>query len=797
MINRLTVLIISFCIPALHNILYAQPEVDAEVTARLNDYCRSVPYEDIYAHTDRDFYTAGEDVWFRIFATDRQTGKLSVNSTIAYCELINPNNSPVVRKRFLLGSGHGNGFILLPDTLTSGAYTLRIYTNLMKNFLPGNFFMKEIYIYNAFKGNNFKRKATFEKRGEKDLNIEFFPEGGTLINEVLTKVAVKVTDRYQQGIRFYGTVRNNLGDSVNFFRTDGSGIASFEFKPHRNQKYNVEAAGLLTYLPDISGEGCSVKVDNAVKDRLTIDISLREETPGKINRMLFLFIHTRGIRNYSEIFRLSGDEMRITIPGSVLIPGVNHITLFTAEGKPLCERYIFTRDDDHPDPIFPERSNYDRREKVALELDMSGIFTGNIAGADPGVSVSLQTPDFISQDIDDYYVFGTEFGLLPSGFAGEKIRDIEDSTIDNFLLTAQSRWLSWDEILSKNTPSLKYLPESDGQYLTGLVRKRDSEEIVPGKLLYLSIPGKIATFQYAVTDGSGQFRFLLPSVAERKDLIIQPAVPDEENTIQIELPYSDILYKYAALPDTTFKEIPGFAKNFSTSYQVNKVYNIVNRTEATETAIQQQAGYRFYGKPEIEVFLKDFIRLPAMQEIFFELTPGIRLRSNRSGYDVRINNPADNTLYDDSPLVMIDGVVVNELSVLANLDPEIVEKIEAVRTPYLTGGLIHYGVLNVITLKGNFQNITLPDYVARVPYTATDPLPSFTSRDYPDDTARKSRIPDFRNTLLWNPDIKHDDQGKIKFEFTTCDRPGNYVINIQGITGDGKFISGRKIITVK
>jgi len=244
-----------------------------------------------------------------------------------------------------------------------------------------------------------------------------------------------------------------------------------------------------------------------------------------------------------------------------------------------------------------------------------------------------------------------------------------------------------------------------------------------------------------------------------------------------------------------FKQIFHFI--FYLSYQVNKVYNIVNRTEATETAIQQQAGYRFYGKPEIEVFLKDFIRLPAMQEIFFELTPGIRLRSNRSGYDVRINNPADNTLYDDSPLVMIDGVVVNELSVLANLDPEIVEKIEAVRTPYLTGGLIHYGVLNVITLKGNFQNITLPDYVARVPYTATDPLPSFTSRDYPDDTARKSRIPDFRNTLLWNPDIKHDDQGKIKFEFTTCDRPGNYVINIQGITGDGKFISGRKIITVK
>ena len=141
-------------------------------------------------------------------------------------------------------------------------------------------------------------------------------------------------------------------------------------------------------------------------------------------------------------------------------------------------------------------------------------------------------------------------------------------------------------------------------------------------------------------------------------------------------------------------------------------------------------------------------------------------------------------------------VVVKDISILANLNTEIAEKIEAVRTPYLTGGLIHHGILNVITLNGNFQNITLPDYAARLPYTVTEPLPSFASRDYPDEASGKSRIPDFRNTLLWNPIIKSDDQGKNKIEFTTSDHPGNYVINIQGITAYGKFISERKVITV-
>ena len=780
----------------MQNILSAQTDAGDKVTTMLNEYCRSVPYEDIYAHTDRDFYAAGEDIWFTIFATDRQTGKLSFSS-VAYCELINPFNSPVIQKRFLLESGHGKAYMLLPDTLTSGTYTLRIYTNRMKNFLPGNCFMKNIYIYNAFRGNSFKRKITFEKMGRKDLNIEFFPEGGTLVNEVLSKVAVKVTDRFQQGIQFQGIVKNSSGDSVTFFKTDNSGIASFEFKPGPDSKYYVEAAGLLNYLPEISDEGYSIKVNNLMKDRLSVDISLKENTPGKIIRMFFLFIHTRGIRNYSEFFRVTGDEIRITIPGSVLIPGINHITLFSAEGKPLCERYILTRNDNHPDLIVPGRNNYGRREKVTMVLDLSGIYGGNPAGTEHGVSVSRLTGESVLQDIDDYYVFGTEFGLLPSGLRGGKLSDIDDGTIDNYLITAQSRWLSWDKILSGNIPSLKFLPEIDGYYLTGLVRKRDSEEIVPGKLLYLSIPGKTATFQYYTTDSSGYFHFLLPAGFAQKDLIIQPAVPDEENTIQIESFFSNVFYENAVFPDTTFKEIPDFAENFSTSYQVNKVYNIVNRIESIEKETREQTGYRFYGKPEIEIFLKDFIRLPAMQEIFFELTPGIRLRSTRSGFEVRVNNPADNTVYDDPPLVMIDGVIINDLSILANLDPEIVEKIDAVRTPYLTGGLIHHGIVNVITMKGNFQNITLPDYAARLSYTFTEQLPSFASRDYSDEAAIKSRIPDFRNTLFWDPLVRPDDNGKVKVEFTTSDRPGNYVINIQGITDGGKFISVKKIITVK
>jgi hypothetical protein len=62
---------------------------------------------------------------------------------------------------------------------------------------------------------------------------------------------------------------------------------------------------------------------------------------------------------------------------------------------------------------------------------------------------------------------------------------------------------------------------------------------------------------------------------------------------------------------------------------------------------------------------------------------------------------------------------------------------------------------------------------------------------------KNRRIPDFRNTLYWNPSVKPDKEGKVSVEFWTSDITSVYEINIQGITKDGKTISLRKKIKVK
>ena len=49
----------------------------------------------------------------------------------------------------------------------------------------------------------------------------------------------------------------------------------------------------------------------------------------------------------------------------------------------------------------------------------------------------------------------------------------------------------------------------------------------------------------------------------------------------------------------------------------------------------------------------------------------------------------------------------------------------------------------------------------------------------------KSRVPDFRNVLIWEPDIKVGKDGKCIVEFYTSDDVSAYEIWIEGISSDG------------
>jgi len=533
----------------------------------------------VYLHIDRDKYIAGEDVWFSIYSTEAETGKLSPGSVIAYIELLNPWGSPVIQKRFPLRGGRGDGVFLLPDSLSSGNYTIRAYTNWMKDFLPANCYMHNIDIFNPFKGTGFRRK------------------------------------------------------------TDSSGSA-------------------LSGLPFPSNE----------------------------------------------------DAISIT-----------------------------------SDTIFS------KREKITLKVQIAR--NGTSLAGNPELSISV-TPSKV---------------------------------------TSVSRWIDYPPGPGKVQHGL----ESEGHFLSGRVRYRDGNVTDPADFLYMSIQGKVADFKYAHIDTSGRFSFVMPIDSRHRKLILQPENADNNMTLEIEPSFSWIVPESSSFSDTLTGDQLALFSEMSFNYQAGKIYGTTLKKEIVPAEISNFSRRRFYGIPEMEIILDDYISLPVMQEVFFELVPGIILRTRKGGYEMKITNPLTGNFYEEPPLVLIDGVIINDLNVLAGLDPDKVEKIEVVQTPYLIGDLVLHGIVNVITRAGDFSDIIMPEFAVVLPFRVVDDPYVFSPPYHTDESAALRRIPDLRNTLYWNPSVKTDINGEASIEFRASDAEGIYTINIQGISAEGEKISVNKKFRIK
>lgn len=96
-----------------------------------------------------------------------------------------------------------------------------------------------------------------------------------------------------------------------------------------------------------------------------------------------------------------------------------------------------------------------------------------------------------------------------------------------------------------------------------------------------------------------------------------------------------------------------------------------------------------------------------MEEIFFELLPRVSLKRKKSGYEILIADRINDSPYILSPVLMIDGVKVKDASVIAELNPELVERIDIIKEIYLVGTYSFTGLINVVTKSGDYSCVPL------------------------------------------------------------------------------------------
>jgi len=146
--------------PADNNIEAAETGADAgnfknsllALKARNDSLALKITPERLYLQLDKPYYAIGDTIWFKAYlfnnflTPSRKSGILNIN-------IANDSNKVIRRYRLPLASGLTWGNIVLEDKyFTSGTYTLRAYTDWMRNFGDNGFFYKTFTVSSAGNG---------------------------------------------------------------------------------------------------------------------------------------------------------------------------------------------------------------------------------------------------------------------------------------------------------------------------------------------------------------------------------------------------------------------------------------------------------------------------------------------------------------------------------------------------------------------------------------------------------------------------------------------------------------------
>ena len=317
------------------------------VLEKLTAYTENYP-EKVYVKTDKPYYTLGDDIWYATYLVNGITHKKSEKSKIIYVELINDKDSIVALKELYTNNVSVAGDFKINKNWKPGIYMLRAYTNYMRNNNPDYFFKKEIPVWDLkeeaisnqnptiIENHNAAPKETTITRP--DLN--FYPEGGYLINGIQSKVAIKVKDDYYKEANITGVIKDSDHKTISAFKIFEFGLGALTFTPEANKTYyaSIICNGKTENyeLPKALPKGFSLNLLNHGNE-----IVLKAAATNKIGlKNAFIVAHHRGEVIFQKLIEKNTNKFTVKFNTENFSSGVTNLTLFNNNGKPVCERLV-------------------------------------------------------------------------------------------------------------------------------------------------------------------------------------------------------------------------------------------------------------------------------------------------------------------------------------------------------------------------------------------------------------------------------------------------------------------------
>ncbi len=673
------------------------------------------------------------------------------------------------------------------------------------------------------------------------LDVQFMPEGGYMVNGMFGKVAFKAIGSDGLGKEVLGKIINSKNETVAELNTTHNGMGSFYLSPNKGESYtaiyDLNGVAQKKLLPAVIDEGTTLRIDQLTKpDSISIYIKATESKRLDNYQLIGQFA---GENVLSAILNLKNGFSNLKLPKKDFPDGVIHFTLFSPDGIALNERQVFINQKQKINiNITPNKNNYQLRDSVALEITAIKEDGSPLTGS---FSVAVTDNKQVKQVEDDTNI-GSYF-LLQSDLKGNienpawYFKYENPSTLialDHLLLTQGWAGYTWEEVLQKPI-EIKFKAEKDNTIegkLTGLFNKP-----MPNINLTAMSFGKNIFVTDTLSNAEGKFIFknlpLLDSAAytikikNAKGKTSTSTIIVEEFTPAAAITNIRPIKPWYVNSDSTLLNFYKSAQkiNAKTLERLQLEGNLLKEVEikGERKLVEFISKTAWDANLFKEITAEELKKIPnkTLLELLTEKIEGFKASSfwankcskgttGHASFNYTIGSKLiSHVMIDKINTHLVASGVDDQYN--ANTqgetkttgDPDIFST-----NTFIFNELKASDITNIIIYKGcSFFFLDITTRGGKGPWIRTPvgtyvyrPIPTYFAKDFysPKYAVDKSAAaPDLRSTIFWDANVVTDENGKAKLSFYAADLPGSYTIKVEGTDLFGRFGYQKSTINIK
>lgn len=759
--------------------------------ATIKTYAEQYQQEKLHIHFDKDAYLPGETIWLKAYLMEGS--KPSERSKNIYFDWTDADGNLLLHSVSPVLESTSTTSFVLPVDFRGGAIHVKSYTQWMLNFDSVFLFNKNIPVLSPWDG-------TIVSQDKHLTNVQFFPEGGDLINGLNSMVGFEATDQHGRPVNIKGVIKNGAYEIVDSFATSHDGMGSFWLQPVLNEKYTAlwkdEFGGThVTELPKSKASGVVIRMRPDADNSIHYQAERTEIAGDNLKSLTIISTYESKVVSKSAIDLQAKPLADGTINTEKMGSGVMQVTVFDANMTPIAERVIFVNNQafTFTSQLRSEQMNFSKKGKNEISIEIPYGFTANLSVA---VTDGGLNSDSANNIISDFLLSNDIRGNITNpAYYFSSNNDSTRLYLDLVMRTHGWRRFAWEDVIAGKLPALSYAPDREfmvfnGQITGPNIRFDNTDSIA---LLLITKDRKKNILSLPVgTDGSfmqkGMFFYDSVQIVYRMNHASRLGSGSEINfrtsllTEAVQATAAaDPNFQWSKVPDVILeKEINGLLaelKNYSRQargmdYVVSPHVKVDSLKSTSETAAHYLEGnfpgMKFpYGVKEAEgagednkfASLKNTPAQPAAAALKYNV----------------------NLLLDGSPVTMDDlkQITMKEvlfLKFLQKNSPKELQTLAITSRQSLDQN-------NIINNKTGFA--VIKGYTPAKEFY----VPQYTGRPEDDLTS------DFRSTLYWNPRVILDkDHKKIKLSFYNNDMSNKFRVVIEGMSSDGKLTRIEQII---